>query len=220
MSYYDIIIHNEVIFMNKNLFTNELKDVIQDFGEITIDNSFEFFSEVPILKEIPILKTVLALKNTYIFIRERLFFNKLYYFLKEIDSIPQKNRIIFFEKNSKKIDKLEEKIIFYLENMETSEKVPFLSNLFKNLISEKITLEEFNRFSYILNSLSYSDIESFIFNPSNIFDESLASILYSKGLITFKSKAWKDLNDEIDIFYPEREYTLTLLGENLKKNIT
>lgn len=206
--------------MNKNLFTNELKDVIQDFGEITIDNSFEFFSEVPILKEIPILKTVLALKNTYIFIRERLFFNKLYYFLKEIDSIPQKNRIIFFEKNSKKIDKLEEKIIFYLENMETSEKVPFLSNLFKNLISEKITLEEFNRFSYILNSLSYSDIESFIFNPSNIFDESLASILYSKGLITFKSKAWKDLNDEIDIFYPEREYTLTLLGENLKKNIT
>ena len=220
MSYYDIIIHNEVIFMNKNLFTNELKDVIQDFGEITIDNSFEFFSEVPILKEIPILKTVLALKNTYIFIRERLFFNKLYYFLKEIDSIPQKDRIIFFEKNSKKIDKLEEKIIFYLENMETSEKVPFLSNLFKNLISEKITLEEFNRFSYILNSLSYSDIESFIFNPSNIFDEILASILYSKGLITFKSKAWKDLNDEIDIFYPEREYTLTLLGENLKKNIT
>lgn len=220
MSYYDIIIHNEVIFMNKNLFTNELKDVIQDFGEITIDNSFEFFSEVPILKEIPILKTVLALKNTYIFIRERLFFNKLYYFLKEIDSIPQKDRIIFFKKNSKKIDKLEEKIIFYLENMETSEKVPFLSNLFKNLISEKITLEEFNRFSYILNSLSYSDIESFIFNTSNIFDESLASILYSKGLITFKSKAWKDLNDEIDIFYPEREYTLTLLGENLKKNIT
>lgn len=206
--------------MNKNLFTNELKDVIQDFGEITIDNSFEFFSEVPILKEIPILKTVLALKNTYIFIRERLFFNKLYYFLKEIDSIPQKDRIIFFKKNSKKIDKLEEKIIFYLENMETSEKVPFLSNLFKNLISEKITLEEFNRFSYILNSLSYSDIESFIFNTSNIFDESLASILYSKGLITFKSKAWKDLNDEIDIFYPEREYTLTLLGENLKKNIT
>lgn len=73
MSYYDIIIHNEVIFMSKNLFTNDLKDVFQDFGEITIDNSAELFSEVPILKEIPILKTVLAFKNTYIFIRERLF---------------------------------------------------------------------------------------------------------------------------------------------------
>lgn len=104
--------------------------------------------------------------------------------------------------------------------MEVSEKVPFLSNLFKNLISEKITLEEFNRFSYTLNSLSYSDVKSFISNASNIFDESLASILYSKGLITFKSKTWEDLKGEIDIFYSGREYILTLLGENLKKNIT
>lgn len=205
--------------MNKNLFTNELKDVIQDFGEITIDNSFEFFSGAPILKEIPILKTVLALKNTYIFIRERLFFNKLYYFLKEIDSIPQEDRIIFFEKNSKKIDKLEEKIIFYLENMETSEKVPFLSNLFKNLILEKITFEEFNRLSFIINSLPYTDIEVFINNVSNTFDETLASILYSKGLIIFKSAILNDTINEVEKFYVGREYALSFLGETLKKNI-
>lgn len=205
--------------MNKNLFTNELKDVIQDFGEITIDNSFEFFSEAPILKEIPILKTVSALKNTYIFIRERLFFNKLYYFLKEIDSIPQEDRIIFFEKNSKKIDKLEGKIIFYLENMETSEKVPFLSNLFKNLISEKITFEEFNRLSFIINSLTYTDIEVFINNASNTFDETPASILYSKGLIIFKSAILNDAINEVEKFYVGREYALSFLGETLKKNI-
>ena len=101
--------------------------------------------------------------------------------------------------------------------METSEKVPFLSNLFKNLISEKITFEEFNRLSFIINSLTYTDIEVFINNASNTFDETPASILYSKGLIIFKSAILNDAINEVEKFYVGREYALSFFRRNFEE---
>ena len=202
--------------MDKNLFTNDIKD----YGEIAIDNSVEIFLNSPILKDIPIIKSILAIKNTYYSIKERLFFNKLYYFLKEINCIPREDRIIFFQKNSEKINKLEEKIFFYIENMETSKKTIFLSNLFKNLILEKITLEEFNRFSFIINSLSLSDIDLFLKENSEVFTGDLGFILNSKGIVTSNGFTYAELegNFSSDIL-EAREHILTPLGKKLKKYI-
>lgn len=102
-------------------------------------------------------------------IANMIFYDKLTQFLFEIEKIPYEDRIRFIDKyvNGRE-SKFERQLIEEVNSIDDSNKIGLLSNAFKAMVNDKITINEFFRISSILRNTVIEDI---IFIQNEILNE-------------------------------------------------
>lgn len=150
---------------------NETNDKISQIHKSIIDQKFEIsldILELPIdmiiankdelFKSVPILKDLTALYKIGSSIREIHTIKKIIHFLDEINqgAISEENKLQFLqkiEKNKKYKYKVLETILVRIENFTEINQTRVFANLFVTYVNNKISFEELNKLTFILNML-------------------------------------------------------------------
>lgn len=137
---------------------DNLKDMIIDSAEIALDN----FLEDGVLKEIPFFGSLYKGIKAIIGIKENIFAKKIYKFLIEIKDIPQSEREIFInklEENDEFRQKVGEKLIVLIEQLDDLEKPTIIGKLFKANIEGNLSYYEFLKLSSVIQKSFLPDIK-------------------------------------------------------------
>ncbi len=140
----------------KEIF-NKTVDLSIDYGEIAID----IISTSEIIKEIPTVKSLYAFYNIGSSINSRYNIKKMLVFLSEFHSHNIENEKLekFKEKinnDNKYRNELLETTLVLIEKFIDMEKSRILANLLKAHIEEKISWQQYQELSFILNQLNPS----------------------------------------------------------------
>lgn len=137
---------------------DNLKDMIIDSAEIALDN----FLEEGVLKEIPFFGSFYTGAKVLMGIRENIFAKKVYKFLIEIKDIPQSERENFInklEENNEFRQKVGEKLIVLIEQLDDLEKPTIIGKLFKANIEGNLSYYEFLKLSSVIQKSFLPDIQ-------------------------------------------------------------
>jgi hypothetical protein len=154
------------IIKNTESLENSLIDEVtgDNLGELLIEGAeitLDYFMEEGVLKEIPFFGTLYKGAKAVLGIRERIFAKKVFRFLIEIKDIPTKKRKDFINKlemDNEFRQKVGEKLIFLLEQLDDIEKPKIIGKLFKAAINERISYEDFLRLSAIVQKAFLPDL--------------------------------------------------------------
>lgn len=146
---------------------NISKDSVIEFGEIGLD----LMLDEGVLKEVPIVKTILSICKIGLNIRDRFFTRKLLLFIngiksKDYDEEKYKQFKDDLNDNAYK-NKVTEKIILIIDYLREETKIDYLTNLFESLINQKISWNEFCRFSNLVDMLEEHDFKLLEFLGEN-----------------------------------------------------
>lgn len=136
---------------------NHLKDLFAEGAEITLDS----FLEDGILKEIPFFGVFYKGFKAAFGIRESIFAKKIYRFLTELKDIPHEQRLRFIQQLEDQKEfrqKVGEKLLVLIEQLDDLEKPQIIGRLLKAAITEKISYEEFLRVSSIVQRAFLPDL--------------------------------------------------------------
>jgi hypothetical protein len=175
------------LFLINEVVGDNLKDMIIDSAEIALDN----FLEDGVLKEIPFFGLLYKGTKTIIGIKENIFAKKIYKFLIEIKDIPQSEREIFInklEENDEFRQKVGEKLIVLIEQLDDLEKPTIIGKLFKANIEGNLSYYEFLKLSMVVQKSFLPDINklriSHKFNISKEDSEQYVSLgIYSMKVV-------------------------------------
>jgi hypothetical protein len=149
----------------KKSIITESGNLLKDYGEITVDNLIN--NET--FKEIPVIGTLLSFYKIGIGIREKFIIEKVYKFLFQLKDIPEKDKTNFLDKCER--DKnfnsnITEKLLIILDRIDDSEKATIIGNLFKKLIEEKISLNDFLYLSNAIDKIHIIDLKFFCYTDN------------------------------------------------------
>lgn len=163
--------------------TQNFTDLISDVNEVILDS----FLEDGLVKDIPIFGLFFKGKNLVSTIQDKLFYKKIFTFLKELENTSSEDRKRETEKIDKNPDyktKVGEKLLFIINENDDCEKSKYIGILFKEFINQNLTYDDFIRLSNCVNRTNIIDLNNFI-NASitNLLKEEYESYI-NTGLIT------------------------------------
>lgn len=163
--------------------TQNFTDLISDVNEVILDS----FLEDGLVKDIPIFGLFFKGKNLVSTIQDKLFYKKIFTFLKELENTSSEDRKRETEKIDKNLDyktKVGEKLLFIINENDDCEKSKYIGILFKEFINQNLTYDDFIRLSNCVNRTNIIDLNNFI-NASitNLLKEEYESYI-NTGLIT------------------------------------
>jgi hypothetical protein len=213
--------------ISETITTSDLKDLSIDIAEVFTDDLLKD----GILKELPIIKTIYSIYKTGLSIKDKLFVNKLLYFLNEIKEIEIEKRIqIVNEIDNSEIykTKVGEKLLFIIDRVDDYEKSQIVGRLFKALLTEIIDYDLFIRCSKITENVLPEDLYYFV--NSKIENYKLVDIseYINWGVIEFKpfnleivQRQNYDYREDQEKWYElentEIECQLSFLGKKLRE---
>ncbi|MCX6351316.1 MAG: hypothetical protein NTX03_05585 [Bacteroidetes bacterium] len=214
----------EVSLINEVTGDN-LKELLVEGAEITIDH----FLEESVLKEIPFFGTLYKATKAAFGLRESIFAKKVFKFLIELKDIPKEKREEFInnlEENKEYRQKVGEKLIILIEQLDDIEKPQIIGKLLMAAINEDITYEGFLRLSSIVQKAFLPDLKKLKTHPyikgvNRLIEEHFVSI----GVYSMKLEE-DQINNNFIYFHKENEqnnspplvkYELNILGKNLIK---
>ncbi len=136
-------------------------DNIKDITVDVLETSLDHFLEEDVIKEIPVFGTLYKAGKVVSGIRESIFAKKILKFLFEINKIPQEERIRFINKleaEKKFRNKVGEKLIVIIEQLDDLDKPEIIGRLFKAAIKEQITYDDFLRLSSVVQKAYVPDL--------------------------------------------------------------
>ena len=118
--------NNLALSLIDTLKKSELQQTAIDFMEVGVDTLIAD----GILKEVPIVSTIYAIGKTTLSIKDRLFLEKIWIYLTELQVVSEKDRQSFVKQlNSMEAQKLGEKILLLLEKHEDFHKAKLLAKI-------------------------------------------------------------------------------------------
>ncbi|REC42440.1 hypothetical protein [Chryseobacterium sp. 5_R23647] len=141
--------------------TQNFTDLISDVNEVILDS----FLEDGLVKDIPIFGLFFKGKNFVSTIQDKLFYKKMFTFLKELENTSSEDR----KKETEKIDKnpnyrtkVGEKLLFIINENNDCEKSKYIGILFKKFINQNLNYDDFIRLSNCINKTNIIDLNNFI----------------------------------------------------------
>ena len=147
--------------IGESLFNDDLKDIIVDIAELSIDS---FLDSDSVLSQIPVVKTAIGTYKTMINIKDRFDLKKLCVFLKQfqsgqVDESEIEKRRIAYENDEKWFYKEVETIMVFLSRYEDAVKAKLEAEIYSDFINRIISESEFKEYLVVLDRLFIDDIE-------------------------------------------------------------
>jgi hypothetical protein len=166
---------------------DNLKELLIEGTEVTLDN---FLAE-GVFKEIPFFGMLYKSARAVFGLRESIFAKKIFKFLIELENVPKAKRIEFIDKleQSKEYrQKVGEKLIILIDQLDDIEKPQIIGKLLKAAINESISYEDFLRLSLIVQKAFLPDLVKLktyprVYEITRIVEEQFVAIgIYSMAL--------------------------------------
>lgn len=168
--------------MEAVLGDQSLQDSSSALLEIALDTAFE----EGILRDIPILGSIIGFGRATVSIRDRMFANKLAYFLKEIAHIPSDQRKKLIDEINESDDakvKVGERILYMVDKCRDHESSRIAGIVFRAFLERIIEYREFISISAVIERLLPADIMDFANSEWENIHAWQASIFFGTGLI-------------------------------------
>lgn len=200
-------------------------DISVDLAEIGIDSLLE----ESLFKEIPIVKTIYGITKTGFAIREKHMLKKTLMFISQLNNnnISNQNYQAYIQKlksNDKNIFKELEYVLVIIDRYIEINKNNILANLYFNYVDKKITWEQFQELSIIIDNIFLVDLTEL----ENIYYKQSITMNDIKNKISFRRLKTQNLVEDIETtvrtssgnishYYIEYDYRITELGNILYK---
>jgi hypothetical protein len=138
-----------------------LQDSVAALSEVVLDAALESGT----LREIPLVGSIIGLGRAAVAFRDRLFLNKLRYFLSEIESVSadERRQVIESINASQETEiKVGEKILYIVDRCEDRRKASLAGKLFKRMLEGLLDYADFMALSAILDRLSVAEVLEFV----------------------------------------------------------
>ncbi|MFA6059777.1 MAG: hypothetical protein WC756_16350 [Taibaiella sp.] len=207
----------------KDIFkSKELVNLTQPIIELGIDS----ISKDGFVRDIPVIDIIAKGYDVVIKIRRGMYVRKVGEFFTELKDIPLEDREKFIKKIDKSYKRFFEALQVQIDRIVDEEKAKLIGRLFKAAILEEITIEDFKRYSYMIESVFLYDFTILETTHFALIGRAKKEYLYKQGFADqkikdsdvqmfahgSKSKAQRPeyvLNDTgkkiIDICYPDKE---------------
>ena len=194
-----------------HIFKDNTIEPIKELSKINID---DLIKNRTILDKLPVLNSILAAKNTIASIQEAFLLKKVGKFMLEANKTSLKKRIIFIEKYlAGKENEFAEKVIHVISRLDDLEKSTFIAKLYRALIHEMLSLEDFYRLIRAVDLAYIEDLNLLLKR-----NEGLKGVgPYSMSLLglTEIELDWDIFEGEAEI--EDKTFKLTPLGEMMVK---
>ncbi|WP_142685424.1 hypothetical protein [Chitinophaga polysaccharea] len=208
-------------FVN-SMVSNNLSEITIDIAEAGIDQllSNEFLKEIPILGAG--FKLFAVAKN----ISESFFKRKILMFLFHLKDVPQEKRMKFISElnqDEKSRERVGEKILIILNQLDDSKKAAIIGKLFKAAISGHIEYSAFLRLSRIVDKVFIDDLAALkenhaLYKMNDDTKENLATAGILKQVIQDNRSYEETIKNKIGrnvIYPPTFEYHVNSFGKLL-----
>ena len=141
----------------KTVISDELSKISENASEIAIDAILND----GLLKDVPLIGTTIGLYKLGKTLTAKRQIQTLWKFLYRLGEINQTDRIKFLgkvEQDEKSRNELFERTLFILEQLDDERKAEIVSQLFKNLVLEKIKTIDYLRLSLIVDKTYLKDL--------------------------------------------------------------
>jgi hypothetical protein len=159
-----------------SLFKDPLTDLTKELSEVSLDKLIADST----LREIPVIGSLLNLYKVSTGIRELFTIKKIIRFLFQQKGVSVEEKEKFLQKlsdNRGYSDNVFEKLLILLERLDDIEKSKVVGNLFKALVKNKISKEDFFKLCFVVDNSFIDEIRSFCYpdiilslNRSDIWD--------------------------------------------------
>lgn len=208
--------------MEAVLGDQSLQDSSSALLEIALDAAFE----EGILRDIPILGSIIGFGRATVSIRDRMFANKLAYFLKEIASIPSEQRKKLIDEINESDDtkvKVGERILYVVDKCRDHESSRIAGIVFRAFLEKVIDYHEFISISAVIDRLLPADIMAFANAEWEEIYAWQAGIFFGTGLIELNELSvrvrdqwdWKS-NESYVVDGNDLTVSVTTLGKKLR----
>ncbi len=179
--------------MGKDKISDQLESAIgnhslQDSASALMEVALDSVMEDGMLRDIPILGSLIGFGRAAVSIRDRMFINKLGYFLKEIESVPSEQRRAMIEEinaSEEAAVKVGEKILYIVERCQDHESSRAAGRIFRAFLEKEIDYNEFFSMSFAVDRLLFSDLVRFVTEVRERIPAWEASIYFGTCLIAF-----------------------------------
>ncbi|RRB06316.1 hypothetical protein [Larkinella rosea] len=214
---------------------DEINSIIFDALEAILDSTMED----GMLKEMPIIGIATKILNAGKLVRDRIFYNKVVKFFKNIGHYSDKEKADFFERHNKDESarqRLGEQIVIYLDKFDNLEKPVLLAKAYGAYIQGKISFPEFLDLGNLISIIKthyLSEIAVILVFATDLDYKSLPIGDTFKRFLPFCEQEWLlERNDEINednyghrmitdkaILIPIVKYKSTKLARNFSSYI-
>lgn len=216
---------NNIVESTAETIVNYNMDTMMDFSEIGIDS----FLDDSIFRDVPLVKTVYGLTKTGFAIREKHMLKKTLAFINQLNSnglssekyndykekLKNKDKFLFKE--------LEYVLIIIDRYVELNKNI-ILANLYFNYIDGKISWNQFEDLSIIVDNIFLSDLTELKY----IYEKRAITMNEIENKISFRRLRVQNLvediesrlrkpNGNIGFYYNKNDYKITNLGDILYK---
>lgn len=146
-----------------SLQTPALKDTAVDFAEVTLDNLQDLIHDNPLFRELPLVKSVLSIAEIGIGISKYFSIKKLLAFIQTLQNGKPaeeeiQKRVVAIKNGEKWVQKEAEFTLVYLEEHTQIEKAQIQALLYRDLVNQTVSFEEYSEELEILDRLFAQDI--------------------------------------------------------------
>ena len=204
---------------------------VRDLSFEYIDIAISVANDSDLLDKVPVLGTFNKLYNIRKRFKEKCFEEELKEFLTQIETIKLEDRIRFQERieQSTEYKNLAERILIVLDGFNEVGKATIVGKLFKALILEKITMQQFKKSMFIIDNCFLDDLiqfkEYYSFERRSMSAEAQQSMLQS-GLLDIKpvdvarqrlkNKRARREDNYYDVNF--KQYKTTIIGQVILNN--
>lgn len=218
--------------MGKDKISDQLESAIanhslQDSASALIEVALDSVMEDGMLRDIPILGSLIGFGRAAVSIRDRMFINKLGYFLKEIESVPSEQRRAMIEEinaSEEAAVKVGEKILYIVDRCQDHESSRAAGRIFKAFLEKEVGYSEFVSMSFAVDRLLYSDLVRFVMEEREWIPAWEASIYFGTCLIelndletSVKDQRDHDSRNPYVVTGNDLTVSVTELGRKLQK---
>lgn len=150
----------------ETLLFSDYEDTVVDYAELPLDQLSELlFKDAPeALVELPIIKGIVAIGRLGWSIRRAVVTRNQLAFIQSLkrgnpDSKAVDKRRQALEKNEKWVKKEIETTLIYLERFTDSHKAKYQARLYRDLLDNKITYDNYEEYLVIIDNIMMTDIE-------------------------------------------------------------
>ncbi len=163
-------------------------DILSELGEITLDSIVDNDA----INQIPVIGTLRSIYKITNSISDHLFVQKILKFLRELETLSDKEKSEMKLKIDKaKDNKIGETLLEIINKIDDNNKPKIIAIIFKSYINGEINFQEFQKFSQIVNKSYLPDLMKLteFFRGQPIMNEYGSSLL-SMGLIKISEKEY------------------------------
>lgn len=163
---------------------SNFKDIIVNNSEVVLDHILED----GLLKYIPIINNLVDLYNVKTTISDKIFYRKVVSFYESFSSVDRDS----FDKwnswareNSESSEKIASTLVLHIDSQHDLIKCKIIGHIFKKLVEEKISLNDFEAYVYATSMCSVRDLRKHCIDGGDLSSSTEASLAQRLQFVGF-----------------------------------